>query len=897
MLRPSLFSEFTGQAKVKERLEITVAAAKQRNEAIDHILLSGPPGLGKTTLAHIIAKAMGANLKSTSGPTIEKAGDLAGLLTNLEEGDVLFVDEMHALQNSIEEYLYPAMQDFKLDIIIDIGEPPEKRTVRLNLPRFTLIGATTDSGLLTAPLLKRFPICERLDPYTAQELQQIVLRSAGILNIPIDPPGALEIASSAQGTPRIANNLLHLAASQLRLKSAISHSEWCELLNVLKRELWALAETRPDFEDLPSWVAEAGATGAPIEDANQAAAGIEQIHSILRSVVDRYGNDEDRVGFTRMHSQCAEGRPGEMAFLAADLIQQAATFRKGVRRLPLAIRNDQLLIGRHTRISFNRTLRIPEDGRAYPLPAGFGRLPILRVEDYAERVPEQWLEQGGFIIPLYQREALFLEFAGVQWRPTIGKVSVGRVNAISGKEHDLKIRSHRQDYVVIPDQHWLDGINSGNGLVRQFVAMPLGRGYTVEAQVTDEEKYGGFQLAIFDPRSGRFPEQDPDETKAAATALAKRARRAAQEELLKGLPEASVKMIRAVQEKHYSDAAKSLGLNADEVLRQIKSLRLHFEKVLGTEGFDGLIPKAHLQERVLDTTQAQFMPASREQEVEMGIAAGGTIKQQILEDTYGAESWDEAAFRDVAIHIVNSEVYQQITGREAPPSPISAEQYRRFNIPWYSDYKEKTPSLSPVAMFKRVLSVGQIDNSRGIATDEKRPKREIQPEKIVRICTQTLEDRWKALLDRAMQSSKSGHDRIAAREASLALDLSDKHPLPFLIRAISNHRLGYHSDAEADASACLKLEPDNMGALCIRAYSSLALGEILLAKNDAEKILASRTDDRDGLYVRAEANLRLAHYSEAVGDAERMLQRDPTDTAALRIREQALTRLSQEPSQ
>ena len=205
-LRPSLFSEFTGQLKVKERLEITVAAAKQRHEAIDHILLSGPPGLGKTTLAYILAKAMGANLKSTSGPTIEKAGDLAGLLTNLEEGDVLFIDEIHRLQKTIEEYLYPAMEDFKLDIIIDQG--PNARSVRLNLPRFTLIGATTRSGLLTAPLLTRFPICERLDYYEAGQLEQIVTRSARLLNVEIEGNAALEIARRSRGTPRIANNLL-----------------------------------------------------------------------------------------------------------------------------------------------------------------------------------------------------------------------------------------------------------------------------------------------------------------------------------------------------------------------------------------------------------------------------------------------------------------------------------------------------------------------------------------------------------------------------------------------------------------------------------------------------------------------------------------------------------------
>src|SRR5437870_6500402 len=204
-LRPSLFSEFTGQAKVKERLEIAVAAARQRGEALDHILLSGPPGLGKTTLAYILAKAMGTNVKATSGPIIEKAGDLAGLLTNLEEGDVLFIDEIHRLQKTIEEYLYPAMEDFKLDIIIDQG--PNARSVRLSLPRFTLIGATTRSGLLTAPLLTRFPIRERLDYYLSEQLEQIVVRSARILNVEIDPKGAREIARRSRRTPRISNNL------------------------------------------------------------------------------------------------------------------------------------------------------------------------------------------------------------------------------------------------------------------------------------------------------------------------------------------------------------------------------------------------------------------------------------------------------------------------------------------------------------------------------------------------------------------------------------------------------------------------------------------------------------------------------------------------------------------
>jgi Holliday junction DNA helicase RuvB len=205
-LRPLSFSDFAGQPKVRERLQICVAAAKKRGEPLDHVLLNGPPGLGKTTLANIIAREMGGSIKTTSGPTIEKAGDLAGLLTNLEEGDVLFVDEIHRLQKNIEEYLYPAMEDFKLDIVIDQG--PNARSVRLPLPRFTLIGATTRSGLLSAPLLTRFPIRDRLDYYNTEILTGIVVRSAEALKIPIDEAGALEVARRSRGTPRIANNLL-----------------------------------------------------------------------------------------------------------------------------------------------------------------------------------------------------------------------------------------------------------------------------------------------------------------------------------------------------------------------------------------------------------------------------------------------------------------------------------------------------------------------------------------------------------------------------------------------------------------------------------------------------------------------------------------------------------------
>ncbi len=206
-LRPINFDEFVGQNKIVNNLKIWTQAAKKRGDTLDHVLLTGPPGLGKTTLSLIIAREMNASISKTSGPALEKPADLAGLLTNLNEGDVLFIDEIHRLAVTIEEYLYSAMEDFHLDIMLDTG--PSARTVQLKLPRFTLVGATTRAGLLTEPLRTRFGITERLDYYTSEELMIVVLRSANILNVLIDDDAAYEIASRSRGTPRIANRILN----------------------------------------------------------------------------------------------------------------------------------------------------------------------------------------------------------------------------------------------------------------------------------------------------------------------------------------------------------------------------------------------------------------------------------------------------------------------------------------------------------------------------------------------------------------------------------------------------------------------------------------------------------------------------------------------------------------
>lgn len=221
-LRPQTLADFAGQDAVRERLEVLIGAAKQRGEPLGHSLFSGPPGLGKTTLANIIAKTMGTNLVVVSGPVIEKAGDLAGLLTNLQEGDVLFIDEIHRLNRTVEEYLYPAMEDFVLDLLIDSG--PSARSVQVKLNRFTLIGATTRTGLLTAPLRTRFGFNCRLDYYPAATLQSIVQRAARLLDQEIGPEAALEVAKRSRGTPRIANNLLRWVRdfAQMRTQGKIT---------------------------------------------------------------------------------------------------------------------------------------------------------------------------------------------------------------------------------------------------------------------------------------------------------------------------------------------------------------------------------------------------------------------------------------------------------------------------------------------------------------------------------------------------------------------------------------------------------------------------------------------------------------------------------------------------
>jgi hypothetical protein len=288
-------------------------------------------------------------------------------------------------------------------------------------------------------------------------------------------------------------------------------------------------------------------------------------------------------------------------------------------------------------VSFQRTLRIPDDGRTHPLPPGLGRFPIRRVADFADRVPAAWHERGGVFLPMYQREAMWLSFSGAHWRPNALKVGVGKVNALSGKPWDEALAAQRrrgggQDYMVVPEQPWLDGINAGTGFIKQFVAMPLGLGHTVEGQITGKEEHGGVQLCVYEPKPGRFPDEPP---------------RAA-------------------------------------VLR-------------GRSGAVGAAPAA-----------AACVPASPAGK-EMGLGAGGRMKQSIYPDRHGIEAWDSDNRARVFVHLVNSLAWTQITGEPMPSTPVDVNAYIAHGYPWYELYDEHLGDIDASEALAQVKSVGELD--------------------------------------------------------------------------------------------------------------------------------------------------------------------------------------------
>ena len=295
------------------------------------------------------------------------------------------------------------------------------------------------------------------------------------------------------------------------LAAAADDLDFTKMAEVCIALLWTMAELRPDFEELPALIEEHRQTLQHAGDEFDSVVFADHLIALTSSLAQRHGPRGVQEQITNIFADVpAAARDLDSVKIASAFIAavKALLDPKNVpRRLPVVLDGKTIRIGRHFSICFRRTLRIPEDGKGYPLPAGFSRFPICKVEDYADKVPAHWLEEGGFFIPMHQREALYLEFGGADWRPVAAKIGVGKINAVTGDLWDETIRKHKQDYVIVPDQHWLDGINSDDGRVRQFVAMPLGEGYTVEEQITDESRFGGIQIVAFDPKTGVFPKR------------------------------------------------------------------------------------------------------------------------------------------------------------------------------------------------------------------------------------------------------------------------------------------------------------------------------------------------------------------------------------------------------
>jgi hypothetical protein len=303
--------------------------------------------------------------------------------------------------------------------------------------------------------------------------------------------------------------------------------------------------------------------------------------------------------------------------------------------LTVQVKNDVLIFGISFSVRFERTLRIPDDGKTYPLPPSLGAFPILKVEDYAKSVPEEWVKHGGVFIPMYQREAMWIRFGGRHWKPNAVKLAVGKVNAVSGKAWDQKLSKEKEDYIVCPPQPWLDGINAGDGFIKQFVAMPLGMGYTVEAQVTGKEDVGGLQIIVYEPKEGKFPDKPPQ-------------------------PEGQY--FRAEM------AAPSIRFN-----------------------------------------KGVIAPAG----VEMGLGAGGKMKQKIYPDPHGIDTWDENNYGRVFVHIVNSMAFREITGKEPPTTPVSARTYAQYKLPWFDLYDDKMGDIGASSELKGVKSIKEMDEQKG----------------------------------------------------------------------------------------------------------------------------------------------------------------------------------------
>lgn len=305
--------------------------------------------------------------------------------------------------------------------------------------------------------------------------------------------------------------------------------------------------------------------------------------------------------------------------------------------LQVTVKDNRLHFGDGFSVVFERTLRIPDDGNTYPLPPGLGAFPILKVADYADKLPDDWKTHGGVFIPMYQREAMWLRFNARHWKPNAAKIAIGKVNAVSGKTWDQSLKKEEKDYLVCPPQPWIDGINAGEDMIRQFVAMPLGMGYTVEAQVTGKEEFGGIQIIVYEPKPGKFPDEPP-----------------------------------------YRRAVA----------------------------------------RSVTFSSASPLPSMYVGGTEMGLGAGGKMQQKIYPDPHGIDTWDQDNYGRVYVHIVNSLMFREITGKEPPTTPVTAKTYEQHKLPWFDLYDDHMGDLEAPETLQNVKSIKAIDEQKGFAPQQ-----------------------------------------------------------------------------------------------------------------------------------------------------------------------------------
>jgi hypothetical protein len=655
---------------------------------------------------------------------------------------------------------------------------------------------------------------------------------------------------------------------------------------------WCLSEARPDIDILPMIISEHETSLLTSCQQGKVQLAGKSVCDILTKLAHRMPSKTAQLlqnSCGVIDSALKTNRMETISDGLRDVVKALYEEQQSGGTLPVFVEGRSIRIGRHFKVSFCRTLRVPDDGKNYPLPAELGRFPLKAVTDYAGRVPQEWLETGGFFLPMYQSEAMFLEFEGQLWRPNIAKVGVGRINAVTGKPWDENIHAIEQDYVLCPQQRWLDGINAGQGYVRQFVAMPLGKGYTVEEQVTDECKFGGIQIAAFSARPGIFPEIDPKEIINAKLkpgdadlmagilklpppyqgVLAMQVLGYSKEKILDAL-EVSNDVIeryeRVEEERSRSSKGYKYGRGDGkhillreiqvEGLSQLEPL-IRYKDAFSCLKSQILPPDVRHQFRADDGIRFRMARSDDEQQsFSMGLAAGGRLKQKIIADSFGASTWNPSVKGSVFIHLVNSEVYKQITGECPPTRPMQAIHYQKLGVPWFSHYDDQAASVAPSRILSRIKSIFSLDQQR-TNTDVSEESIWIDPQKIQDIKIPSAQERIEALVSATQAAFNNGAFKSVIRLTTSILDIQSDYIPAIGLRGEAHLQLGFYDEAKSDADHVLSLSQDSIAARCLRAKVALLTGSPEMALLEAKAALRFSDDDPTLALIIENANEQL----------------------------------------